>query len=164
MCLGVIVRYDTAKVFVFSIPAKFSPNIFIKKYHLIIVAQMSPLYGRKSVCRKTIPIVVKIIGDDIAVDPFWVLCLLWRWRRHRSVTGVCALAYPRLVIPMNALWRSAPTPCNSDCSGTPSGCSSHVFSSSGTRFARTRGYWAETPSASIARLDQPKVTQITVIS
>ena len=34
----------------------------------------------------------------------------------------------------------------------------------GTRIARTHGYWAETPSASIVRLAYPKVTQVNPIS
>ena len=38
--------------------------------------------------------------------------------------------------------------------GTHPGCDYRVFISAGTRFARTHGYWVETPSASIARVRQ----------
>ena len=62
-----------------------------------------------------------------------------------------------------ALWRSAPALCLSCCSGTHPGCDYSVFISGGTRFTRTPGYRAETPSASIARVGQPKVTQVTAI-
>ena len=78
-------------------------------------------------------------GDNIeAISCLWLLNVYSRrWRRHRSVTGACALAYPRYWTRENRTLEGCPNKWEPGYWGTHSGGASPRLMARGIRFAQT---------------------------